>query len=543
MPELLNGLKGAFLPSAVAIACSLYLKYHSIYTKSKNIEEVSINEDATIKDIILALEKIDKNLNKSLTGDGESSLATILGKMRSEASDANKHHLIKLDELKQVQEHALQEIAKGSTGALIEALKKVIEDFNNELMSQFGENFKQLNDAVGKLLIWQDKYKVHIEEIEAKNTIIADNMAKATDRYETIINKTEVFSIVASNLSNLLDKLEEQKDTLQTQLTALSTLVLNASNGLPKIETQILEIANDLKNAVGKNQTILNASLEESNKLIKDSLKNSSNKIEENSEEFIKSMKNSHIKINDSLESNASTLKSTTDNIKTSIESSLNSTSEQLKGLTNKLSNDIQQNQKTVDESLQSNASKIKSTTESIKTSIESSLNNTSEQLKGLTNKLSNDIQQNQKTVDESLQSNASTIKSTTDNIKTSIESSLNNTSEQLKGLTNKLSNDIQQNQKTVSDNLQNSINKFESFLDKLLSDITTSNNTFNSEMHKKSVEQFNKLETELSATLTKSLGSLAGQLASLSNKFVADYKPLTEKLQKIIEIANNVRM
>jgi len=41
-------------------------------------------------------------------------------------------------------------MAENNSKALIEALQEVIRDFNAKINEQFGENFKQLNEAVGK---------------------------------------------------------------------------------------------------------------------------------------------------------------------------------------------------------------------------------------------------------------------------------------------------------------------------------------------------------------------------------------------------------
>ena len=48
-------------------------------------------------------------------------------------------------------------------------------------------------------------------------------------------------------------------------------------------------------------------------------------------------------------------------------------------------------------------------------------------------------------------------------------------------------------------------------------------------------------LDRTLQKELNNSLESLGRQLASLSNRFVDDYTPLTEKLQKIVEISKKV--
>ena len=47
-------------------------------------------------------------------------------------------------------------VGKIATGQLIEALKEVIRDFNKNLNEQFGENFKQLNEAVERTVVWQE---------------------------------------------------------------------------------------------------------------------------------------------------------------------------------------------------------------------------------------------------------------------------------------------------------------------------------------------------------------------------------------------------
>lgn len=47
-------------------------------------------------------------------------------------------------------------------------------------------------------------------------------------------------------------------------------------------------------------------------------------------------------------------------------------------------------------------------------------------------------------------------------------------------------------------------------------------------------------IEKSLEEELTKSLNSLAGALTALSNQFVSDYTPLTERLREVIKLAEN---
>ena len=60
-----------------------------------------------------------------------------------------------------------------------------------------------------------------------------------------------------------------------------------------------------------------------------------------------------------------------------------------------------------------------------------------------------------------------------------------------------------------------------------------------NSDVIKQSVVA---LDEGLTESLNKSLESLGKQLAALSEKFVADYLPLTESLRDVVRIAENIR-
>lgn len=53
--------------------------------------------------------------------------------------------------------------------------------------------------------------------------------------------------------------------------------------------------------------------------------------------------------------------------------------------------------------------------------------------------------------------------------------------------------------------------------------------------------EQVTKLDQALEAELTNSMKTMANQLASLSNQFVSDYKPLTEKLAQLVQLSSTV--
>ena len=75
-------------------------------------------------------------------------------------------------------------LSKSATETVIEALKQVITDFNNNLTEQFGENFKQLNESVKELVIWQENYKVQIADMTEQYKLGVSSIA-ATEKSVT----------------------------------------------------------------------------------------------------------------------------------------------------------------------------------------------------------------------------------------------------------------------------------------------------------------------------------------------------------------------
>ena len=94
--------------------------------------------------------------------DGQSTLSTQLENLATTFS--TKHDLL-IDEFQEFSKNVAESVAKLATDELIEALKTVIEDFNAKITEQFGENFKELNEAVGKTVAWQEQYRQQMDEL------------------------------------------------------------------------------------------------------------------------------------------------------------------------------------------------------------------------------------------------------------------------------------------------------------------------------------------------------------------------------------------
>jgi predicted nucleic acid-binding Zn-ribbon protein len=400
VPSLLDGLKTAFFSSAFGIFCALTLKLREYVWGVPAIdEEFGSHREATGADIVAQLRKV----TNALVGREEGSLITQIKLSRQDSND-------RLDALKAAQTEALAKLSELGSKALVQALRDVIRDFNQKLTEQFGENFKELNAAVGQLLSWQDQYKKIVETTVQKFNAIAVSMAKATADYASLVEKSDSLARAGETLNTTATSLRAEMERLEKVSAALASLLKSAEGSLPQVEQKVLALTSQLTNAVMENQKQIGIALSE----------------------------------------NA-----------TATRNSLQSASESLKGSHKEHSSQISE-----------------------------LVAKTKEQLTALTSQLTNAVMENQRQVGTALTENA-----------TATRNSLQSANESL----------------------------------------TTSHEEHSSQIAKlveKTKEQVTVLDKALSEELEKPLTSLGRQLTALSEKFVADYAPLTDKLRRAVEIA-----
>lgn len=241
VPALLDSMKTAFWASVFGVGGALTFNFRRlVFDNTDYVDESDINQEL-LKEL------------KGLRGENQQNLK----------------------ELAEAQNKALDKISKSSSDELVKALQEVIKDFNSKINEQFGENFRQLNDAVAKLLVWQEQYKDHIDTSTKSLTTIIQNVQTVTGQFESIVknssviaNNSEIFTNNAENFKNTAEKLEmtlgnldSQRNAIQNQLEKLSTLVSKASDDLPEINNKILGIAKTMQSsATDFNNTVSNLS-------------------------------------------------------------------------------------------------------------------------------------------------------------------------------------------------------------------------------------------------------------------------------------------
>ncbi len=215
IPLLLEGMKLAFVTSIAGMVSSVglnpYQKFHpSPYAKTGN----PIGDKLSDQSRLLA----------AFLEDCKASNAAVVKQVK-------KHRIESRDELVRVRESldkTLQKLSEGASKEIIQALEDVISDFNKNLTQQFGENFKQLNEACLKLVNWQEQ---HIKDMQA----VGEALAATKDSLQST-------AASLSEIANRNEEFEEFCNRVSLSLTTMNTLLNNTTRLHNEISASIAKL-------------------------------------------------------------------------------------------------------------------------------------------------------------------------------------------------------------------------------------------------------------------------------------------------------------
>jgi len=242
VPKLMDGLKTAFWSSIVGLLGALTLKIRAALSQVGR-RETSQTRVATIDDLDASL----KHLADQFHPEREDALPRAF----------NRNHLQTLDRLDQVV-HSLdsyqERMAEANAKALVQAIETVMRDFNTRINEQYGDNFKRLNESVGKMLDWQNNYRDQLQQLITEQERTSGSMKEASQAFEYMVKHANAFNGISESLQDLLNGLEAQRQNLQSQLGSLADLVNHAADGLPKLEERVVALTQGMSEAVQSQQ-------------------------------------------------------------------------------------------------------------------------------------------------------------------------------------------------------------------------------------------------------------------------------------------------
>ena len=504
VPKLLDGLRVAFLTSIAGILGSIGLKWSNLNKQKKQsgaddppigatidtlaqlLHQLLTSQEEEGKETKAALQSIER----SLTGEGESTVVTQLSRLRIAFID-------KQDDLVRAFNQFAEQMAENNSKALIEALEEVMRDFNAKINEQFGDNFKQLNEAVGRINEWQDQYRQQMDELAAEFRIAAESVEISRQSLATIADHSNVIVTCAENLAPVLQTVQDQIDRVNPSLEAFSRLAENAREAFPRIENRLDELTNGFSQAVQNTIDTSHASMERQREALT-----------EQSAQLEKTVENTGNYIQ---QQTVAVFERTSEQVQNVIDVAFQGLRTALENQYKQLDTTILSMNQTMAETLQTQSAQLQTT-----------LENTSGEIKEMANGFSTVVRD---TIDDShasMQNQRQALSDFSDKAKESIDNAHSDVIRQreaFQDFTGRVETVIQNTSQGLERNMEETRVRLERTLQ----------------------TQFATLDKLLGDELVKVLETLGSQLTSLSNKFVADYTPLTDRLRRVLEIARNI--
>lgn len=259
VPALIEGLKVAFGTSILGLASALVFKVARPLLAPR-----TASDEVSGQDLINALQEVSEQvqhanqtnkdgfetIRKALSDDSDSSVAGQLQRLRAGFTDLEKATVHGFEEqIKEFREFA-EHMSKAFSEAIIEELKSVIREFNEKISEQFGDNFKQLNEAVGRLLYWQENYKNQLEEMKSSFDSSIDALRASEDAIGKIEESTSAIPEHMTGLAEANNRLIEQLTLMHDELSSIAQMRERAENAIPEIASKIDEMTVNIATSV-----------------------------------------------------------------------------------------------------------------------------------------------------------------------------------------------------------------------------------------------------------------------------------------------------
>jgi methyl-accepting chemotaxis protein len=257
---LLAGMKTAFTTSLVGMCLSVFYKILVSFGLLAPKSKLAVDEDqlGVVELYTVMTEQRDgiRALTEAIGSGDESSLMGQTKLLRSDMNDSLKDSRKEFEHFQERLWSKLQDFAdmlsKSATETVIEALNNVIRDFNQNLTEQFGENFKQLNESVHKLVEWQENYKVQLGEMSEQ---YSHGVAAITDTEAAVAKISENTKQIPESMGQLSEVItvnQHQIDELGRHLQAFRDVRDKAVEAVPALDARIEQTLTGVESATTK---------------------------------------------------------------------------------------------------------------------------------------------------------------------------------------------------------------------------------------------------------------------------------------------------
>lgn len=315
--SLLDGMKTAFITSAIGITLSIVLKLLMLILGKED-------EQAENRLIETHLQQQTDSLNKTLP-DLINKLI-VLSEQNQRANMLFERKLFK--SLKSFN----QDLTEQASQNIINALENVVINFNDRLVHQFGDNFARLDDSVKEMVQWQNNYKTLLEKLSRKHELNAHTLVEVKDAMLTIEQSIANIPVLVKDFEQLIKFNQKQIGRIGDEMMIFSDIKDKALNSFPVIENHFTKMAAHIEQSTlqfSQNLTVYTANM---NKNLSEISRAMVVNFEENTQQLQEKNAHSYQQLSDSmikLETLLTSLNKTLNNNLTQLQHSFNQSIEQ----------------------------------------------------------------------------------------------------------------------------------------------------------------------------------------------------------------------
>ncbi len=352
-----------------------------------------------------------------------------------------------------------ESFSKLATEELVKALKTVIDEFNTNMVNQFGENFKYLNEAVDSMVEWQKEHRQNLEKLTEEFQVAVEGIEESRKSVTSIAESSNQIAVRSESIVNCSEKLDPILHTLNGQLETFDKMSRNAQRAMPIIGRSINELTEGFAETVEKAIADSNASMEgqreafeEQFNSLQESVDKTSNQFNNMTEQFSETIQTSIKESNENLDDQRQAFKEIHEGFETALNKSYQQVIEVVDDIKGQIDKVFEESAKQIVESTSEFTDNLSqqlekplndfsnSLSENVKKSIETSQDSVDQQLRALQTQ----SDQLKDTLNQSVRDLRSQVNIFQQGLENALVESLNGLVGQLSSLSNKFVEDYE---------------------------------------------------------------------------------------------------
>lgn len=215
VPELLAGLKMAFITSVFGLGASLLLKAFP-RTMGFEIQELKEEQeqDALVRQMVSSL----KSIEHSLAGEGEGSL--------------------------------LHQLALSNQEAMRASIQELFENFQVNTQAVLGETIQQFNEGVAQMMAYQEVYATRQEALLAAQEQVHQSMLDAEQAFTAFHHRAEQVAKIIERLDGVVTHLDEVTENFNESLGAIRTTIHDFGVAMVQVQTHLENLPTKVQNSI-----------------------------------------------------------------------------------------------------------------------------------------------------------------------------------------------------------------------------------------------------------------------------------------------------